>query len=200
MASTVLSSKVEVKVYDSVYHTIDWTTRSIISQSSSSTELFKINRLTGGKTVVCMLFPYQQLLLFTMTLYWLSLINLCVASPCCMLGERNVLSSFDHLLIHPPVCTCYYSLLFVTLIIYMLERAASRFEMIQRLPVFAEYSSYTITYSKNTKLQIDEMHDTIERQHTTSQDRHGLSKHEHRWIKSTIPCTSDVRVIVSIHR
>lgn len=52
VASTVLSSKDEVKVYDSVYRTIDRTTRSIISnlfQSSSSTELVKINRQTGGR-------------------------------------------------------------------------------------------------------------------------------------------------------
>ena len=52
VASGVLSSRDEVKVYDSIYRTLDRTTKNIISNlfpCSSSIELVKINRQTGGK-------------------------------------------------------------------------------------------------------------------------------------------------------
>ena len=51
VASTVLAADDEVKVYDSLYRTLDWTTKSIITnlfQTSTSTELVWTNRQAGG--------------------------------------------------------------------------------------------------------------------------------------------------------
>lgn len=49
VASTVFAASDEVKVYDSVYHTLDQTTKSIISNLfQTSTELVRIPRQTGG--------------------------------------------------------------------------------------------------------------------------------------------------------
>ena len=52
VASNILAASGEVKVYDSIYRTLDQATRKIISnvyQSLTSAELVRIHRQTGGQ-------------------------------------------------------------------------------------------------------------------------------------------------------
>ena len=78
-ASTLLAADDEVKVYDSVYRTLDRATKSIISnlfQTLTSTELVgSTGRLVDG-IVVCMQLPFQQLFLFARILLLSNSINL----------------------------------------------------------------------------------------------------------------------------